>query len=325
MQLIRGLYNLRPEHRGTALTLGNFDGVHRGHQAIIERLRALGASRTSVLLFEPTPREYFDPVRAPRRLMRFGEKLDVLATLGVDQVVCLRFDERIASLAPETFVERLLVDGLGVTHVLVGADARYGRHRTGSFDTLKAHGERAGFAVDAAPTVCLDGERVSSTRIRAALAAHDFVGAQGLLGRPYAMSGRVIHGQKLGRTLGYPTANIPVRRLHSPLHGIFAVRVAGVVPGEDEARWPGVASLGSRPTVNGEGLLLEVCLFDFSGDLYGKRLRVEFVEHLRDEVRFDSLEALTRQMDEDAAAALEALARDDESPSAQHSQGEGTG
>ncbi|MEM9386124.1 MAG: bifunctional riboflavin kinase/FAD synthetase [Pseudomonadota bacterium] len=318
MQLIRGLYNLRPEHRGTALTLGNFDGVHRGHQAILERLAGLGGGRTSVLLFEPTPREYFDPAHAPRRLMRFAEKLDVLATLGVDQVVCLRFDERIADLAPETFVEQLLVDGLGITHVLVGADARYGRQRAGTFATLQAHGERAGFAVEAAPTVCMGGERISSTRIRAALAAHDFAAAEALLGRPYAMSGRVTHGQKLGRTLGYPTANIPVRRLHSPLHGIFAVRVAGVGSADDAAGWPGVASLGSRPTVDGEGLLLEVFLFDFSGDLYGQRLRVEFVQYLRDEVRFDSLEALTRQMDEDAQAARRALAGTQD-PSAQHS------
>ncbi len=306
MQLIRGLHNLRPEHRGTALTFGNFDGVHLGHQAILERLRALGDGRASVLLFEPTPREYFDPATAPRRLMRFGEKLQVLCDLGIEQVVCLRFDDRIARLPEDTFVQQLLVDGLGVTHVLVGADARYGRQRAGTFETLSAHGRRHGFAVEATPTVLLDGERVSSTRIRNALDAHDFAAAAALLGRPYTMSGRVTHGNKLGRTLGYPTANIPVRRLHSPLHGIFAVRVQGVTPGG--APWPGVASLGSRPTVNGEGLLLEVFLFDFSGELYGKRLQVEFVAHLRDEERFDGLEALTRQMDDDAAAARRVLA-----------------
>ncbi|MEO0975448.1 MAG: bifunctional riboflavin kinase/FAD synthetase, partial [Pseudomonadota bacterium] len=235
--------------------------------------------------------------------MRLGEKLPVLAALGVDQVVCLRFDDRVAALAPHTFVQRLLVEGLGVTHVLVGSDVRYGRQRAGNLDTLREHGREFGVEVVIAPTVLHDGERLSSTRIRSALGAGNFALAQAMLGRPYAMSGRVIHGKKLGRTLGYPTVNIPVRRLSSPVHGICAVRVHGVTA----EPWPGVASLGTRPTVAGEGLLLEVHLFDYVGDLYGRRLTVEFVAHLRDEERFDDLEALTRQMDDDAAQARRIL------------------
>lgn len=314
MELIRGFHNLRPDrHRGTVLTIGNFDGVHLGHQAILERLTGLAhghGHRASVLLFEPTPREYFAPQSAPARLMTLAEKLPVLAALGVDRVVCLRFDRRIADMSPKDFVLRLLVRGLGVSHVLVGRDVRFGRQRTGTLETLMALGCRYGFEVLPVETVMRDGERVSSTRIRACLAAGDFAQARRLLGRPYTMTGRVGHGEKLGRTLGYPTVNIPVRRHRSPLRGVFAVRVHGVDPGGDggEGGWPGVASLGTRPTVDGEGLLLEVYLFDFTGDLYGRRLAVEFVAWLRDEERFDSLDALIRQMDADAAQARARLA-----------------
>jgi riboflavin kinase/FMN adenylyltransferase len=305
MELIRGLYNLRPRHRGTVLSIGNFDGVHIGHRAILEALGGLcePGQRTCALLFEPTPREFFAPRQAPARLMRLREKLQVLAQCGLDQVLCLRFAEPIAAMPPERFVQQLLVDGLGVSHVLVGEDFRYGRQRTGTLESLRAAGSAHGFAVSVAPTVEHDGERVSSTRVRAALQAGDFALAAALLGRPYTMGGRVVHGNKLGRTLGYPTVNIPVRRRRTPLHGIFAVRVLGVV----SRPLPGVASLGTRPTVDGEGLLLEVHLFDFDGDLYGRRLEVEFVAWLRGEERFDSLAALERQMALDEARARQVL------------------
>ncbi len=302
MEFIRGLYNLRPRHRRAVLTIGNFDGVHLGHRAILEQLCRVreGGSRTSVMLFEPTPREYFAGTAAPARLMRLREKLEVLASLGVDQVLCLRFGPALAGMSPSAFVRELLVEGLGVRHVLVGEDFRYGARRAGNLAGLRGAGQRHGFAVSAAATVTRHGMRVSSTTVREALAAGDFALAAGLLGRPYAMSGRVVHGAKLGRTLRYPTVNIPVRRLVSPLHGVYAVRVAGVEAGRS---LPGVASLGTRPTVNGEGLLLEVHLFDFDGDLYGRRLSVEFVAWLRGEERFESLAALERQMDLDASAA----------------------
>jgi riboflavin kinase/FMN adenylyltransferase len=305
MELIRGLDNLRPRHRGTVLTIGNFDGVHVGHHAIIERLGELrgGTLRSCVMLFEPTPREFLSPETAPARLMRLSEKLEALARSSLDQVLCLRFDRGLAQMPPARFVRELLVEGLGVAHVVVGEDFRYGSRRTGTLETLRAAGRRDGFEVSVAPTVRHDGERVSSTRVRAALAAGDFELARRLLGRPYTMSGRVIHGEKLGRTLGYPTVNLPVRRRRTPLHGIFAVRVDGAGP----PGMPGVASLGTRPTVAGEGLLLEVHLFDFDGDLYGRRLEVRFVEHLRDEAHFESLEALERQMALDAQQARQVL------------------
>jgi riboflavin kinase/FMN adenylyltransferase len=245
MEFIRGLYNLRPRHRGTVLTIGNFDGVHLGHRAILQALRdrCPPSLRTCALLFEPTPREFFGGASAaPARLMRLREKLDVLALTGLNQVLCLRFDQRLAQMTPEAFVQQLLVDGLGVRHVLVGEDFRFGRQRAGTLATLREAGARGAFEVSAAPTVTQGGERISSTRIRAALAQHDFARARVLLGRPYAMSGRVIHGAKLGRELGYPTANIPVRRQRTPLHGIFAVRVHGI----GAHPRAGVASLGSR-------------------------------------------------------------------------------
>jgi riboflavin kinase/FMN adenylyltransferase len=307
MQIVRGLHNLRPEHRGSAVTIGNYDGVHRGHQAVIEVLRAraakLGVAAT-VVTFEPTPQEYFGGPNAPSRLLRLRDKLLALREHGVERVLCLRFDRALAALSAEDFVERVLVTGLAARHVVVGADFRFGRGRTGDLATLSEAGARHGFGVEAAPTFYLDGERVSSTAVRRALAAGDLDLARRLLGRPYRICGRVVQGTRLGRVLGYPTANIRLGRRVCPLHGIFAVRVAGANGG-----WlPGVASLGTRPTMGGGELLLEAHLFDFEADLYGRRLDVEFVARLRDEEKFPDTEALVAQMRRDETQARAILA-----------------
>ncbi len=295
MEFIRGLHNLRPRHRGCVATIGNFDGVHLGHQAVIGQLSDRARQwrlPTLVMLFEPQPQEFFCRQTAPARLMRLREKLQTLAHYPVDRVLCVRFDEKFAALPPEDFIERILVDGLGVRYLVIGDDFRFGACRRGDFSTLACAGERHGFEVAPMNTVTIDGARVSSTRIRERLAAGDLAGAERLLGRRYRLCGRVVHGDKLGRTLGIPTANIHLQRPASPVRGIFVVEVFGL---KDEPL-PAVASVGTRPTVGGTRCLLEVHLLDFTGDLYGTYLSVEFLKKLRDEERFESLEALKERM-----------------------------
>lgn len=302
MQLVRGLQNLRPRHRGCVATIGNFDGVHRGHQAILARLREraveLGVP-SCVVIFEPQPREYFAPETAPARLARLRDKVALLAAEGVDRVLCLAFNQRLSKLSADEFVETILVDGLGVKHLEVGDDFRFGCDRLGDFAFLQDSGQRHGFSVEAAQTVELDGLRVSSTQVRDALAAADFALAKRLLGRPFRIGGRVLHGQKLARQLGTPTANVQLKRRRVPLSGVYLVSVE-----IDGKVWPGVANIGVRPTVAGDGSAhLEVHLLDFAGDLYGRRLTVEFHHKLREEQRFASLEALKSAIDADIAAA----------------------
>ena len=302
MQLVRGLQNLRPQHRGCVATIGNFDGVHRGHQAILARLReraiALGVP-SCVVIFEPQPREYFTPDTAPARLARLRDKVALLAAEGVDRVLCLAFNQRLSKLSAAEFVDTILVDGLGVQHLEVGDDFRFGCDRLGDFEFLQQAGLSQGFTVEAAQTVELDSLRVSSTQVREALARADFAVAERLLGRPFRIRGRVLHGQKLARQLGTPTANIQLKRHRVPLTGVYLVSVE-----LDGQRWPGVANIGVRPTVAGDGRAhLEVHLLDFAGDLYGRRLTVEFHHKLRDEQRFASLEALKSAIDADIAAA----------------------
>ncbi len=308
MHLFRGLRNLRTDGRGVAVAIGNFDGVHLGHQALVraagERARA-GGAHLAVLTFEPHPREFFDPAAAPPRLMRLGEKCAALADLGVERLVVLRFDAGLQRLTPEAFIAEVLERGLDARHVVVGDGFRFGCRRAGTVETLLAAGPRAGFVVVAVPSVIAGGERVSSTRVRAALGAGELDDAARLLGRRYAMGGRVIYGQALGRSLGFPTANLRLHRRAAPLGGIFAVRVRGL---EGRPGAAAVASLGTRPTVGGGETLLEVHVFDFDGDLYGRRLQVDFVAKLRDEQKFPSLDALVAQMHADAARARAILA-----------------
>jgi riboflavin kinase/FMN adenylyltransferase len=306
VELIRGMHNLRERHRGCVATIGNFDGVHLGHQHMIAGVRAHAGALglpAAVITFEPTPREFFEGPAAPSRLTRLREKLEALAIYGVDRVVVVRFDQRLQAMGAEEFVERLLVEGLGVRHLVIGHDFRFARRREGNFAMLQAAGARHGFAVEEIGEFRVDGERVSSSLVRDALGRGDLDRATRLLGRPYRMAGRVRLGRKLGRELGFPTANIALHRKVVPLWGIFAVRASGA----GLADHPAVASLGTRPTVDGTDPLLEVHLFDFDGDLYGRCLDVDFIARLRDERKFESLDALVEQMHHDAAAARKAL------------------
>ncbi|HEX6156736.1 MAG TPA: bifunctional riboflavin kinase/FAD synthetase [Burkholderiales bacterium] len=279
-----------------ALTIGNFDGVHRGHRALVDRViaRAREAKLTScVLTFEPHPREFFAGEAAPARITRLRDKLDLLAQAGVERVHVARFDARFAALPAGRFIEDVLVRGLGAAWLLVGRDFRFGARRAGDFATLQGHG----FMVEAMPDVEFDGKRVSSSAVRAALEAGDLRGAERLLGHPYTISGRVAHGAKLGRGLGFPTANIVLRR-PPPIAGIFVVEVDGL--------GRGVASVGRRPTINPVPIpLLEVHLFDRDEDLYGEHLRVRFLQKLRDEEKYDGLPALQAAIARDARQARE--------------------
>ena len=302
MQLIRGAYNLLPKHHGCVASIGNYDGIHLGHQAVIEQLINVGRglhTPVTIVTFEPHPQEYFAGQNAPVRLTSLRDKLETLAQLGVDRVVCLRFKRELAETSARVFVERYLVNGIGVRHLVVGDDFRFGKQRQGDFALLKRLGAEQGFEVVHTDTHYVDGERVSSSRIRASLADSDFETARRLLGRPFQIAGRVIHGDKRGRSWGFPTANVAIRYHRAPVSGIFVVHVLGIT----DVHLRGVASLGVRPTVDGSRVLLEVYLFDFERDLYGQRIQVVFLHKLRDEKRFDSVEALRHQMRHDVEAA----------------------
>lgn len=292
---------------GSVATIGAYDGVHLGHQRLLERVVTVAAERELpgvVMSFEPSPKEYFGGASAPARLMSFREKFVALEAGGIDGFYCPRFDAAMASMTPAEFMEALVVGGLGVRGIVVGDDFRFGRGQSGGVADLVAAGDRHGFEVEQVPSVVVDGRRVSSTAIREALAAGDLDAAERLLGRRYEMIGRVIAGERLGRELGYPTANVDPGRRRCAVSGIFAVRVGGV----GERVLPGVASVGTRPTVDGRRQLLEVHIFDFDRDVYGRLIRVEFVARLRDELKFPDLESLVEQMHEDAARAREILA-----------------
>ncbi|MBC7984989.1 MAG: bifunctional riboflavin kinase/FAD synthetase [Candidatus Obscuribacterales bacterium] len=306
MELVRGLHNLRPRHRSCVVTIGNYDGVHLGHQAMLQSLRA-HAERlkvpATVMCFEPSPLEFLrsktPDACAPARLTRFREKFHELALHGVERMVCARFDARMQMVTPQAFVDDILVKGLGARWVVVGNDFRFAQARAGTVALLRERGAALGFGVDEIAPYLVNGERVSSSLVRAALAAGDMSRAKQLLGRPYRMFGKVIAGKRLGRTLGFPTANLRLHRRIIPMMGVFAVRVTGA--GLNAA--PAVANLGTRPVVNGQEPLLEAHVFDFDGDLYGQNLRVEFIARLRDERWFPNLNELTIQMKEDAAQA----------------------
>lgn len=300
MELIRGLRNLRPRHHGSVVTIGNFDGVHLGHQAILGALREAGARLglpDTVMIFEPQPQEFFQGAAAPARLMHWRDKVDALAAAGVARVLCVRFNERFRALTARQFLQQLLVDGLGCQHLVIGDDFRFGCDRSGDFALLQAAGAEFGFSVQNTPTIEVEGVRVSSTRIRAALKAGDFALAERLLGRRYGVSGHVAHGDKIGRTLGVPTANLRAQRQVSPLSGIYAVTVRNALP---EPTY-GVCSVGKRPTVNGLDERFETYLLDFDGDLYGHRLHLDFHHKIREELKFNSLEELKVAMRKDIA------------------------
>lgn len=307
MQLVRGLYNLPPDPAPAAVTIGNFDGVHRGHQKILETLSVEANRRglvSTVMLFEPQPTEYFSADQAPARLYRIREKLEQFRQQPLDRVLILRFDDALAQLSAERFIQDILINGLNVKYLLVGDDFRFGCKRQGDFSLLSQAADQYDFELENLDSVLHSEQRVSSTQIRDYLAAGNFKKAEQLLGRPYRMQGRVSYGDAIGRDLGYPTINLPVRRLKSPLRGIYAVRVYGI---EGSSTLDGVASVGSRPTVDGKSCLLEVHLFDWSGKCYGQQLEVEFVKYLRNEEKFDDLDTLKQQIEKDAAWARKEL------------------
>ncbi len=295
--------SLSPRPQPHALTVGNFDGVHRGHSAMLARVVAQAKALAvpgCVLTFEPHPREFFSPASAPSRLTRLREKLELFAQAGIERTHVARFDAKLAGLAPERFIDDVLVAGLGVKWMLVGRDFRFGAKRAGDFALLERAAARHGFALEAMPDVAEGGERVSSSAVRAALASGDLRRAGLLLGRPYTMSGRVAHGDGLGRPLGFPTANIVLRR-RTPMTGIFVVEAELE---ETRRRLRGAASIGTRPTIREHAQpLLEVHLLDFDGVLYGKHLRVTFLEKLRAEQKFDGLDALRAAIAADVARA----------------------
>lgn len=306
MELIRGLHNLRPAHRGCAATIGNFDGVHLGHQTVLRQLVQAAQTRalkTTLITFEPLPLEFFKGDQAPARLTRFREKFQLMQSFCLDHMLCLRFNTALSSMPAERFISDILIDGLGLRYLVVGDDFRFGTQRSGDTELLRQGGQRHGFEVVNMHTHELGGERVSSTRVRHALERGDMRLAQALLGRPYHICGHVAHGDKRGRQIGFATANISLGRRVSPLRGVFAVRVNGLGP----APIDGVANIGHRPTVGGEETRLEVHLFDFDADIYGRLIQVDLLHKLRDEQRFESLEALVAQIAQDAQQARRVL------------------
>ena len=302
MELIRNLHNFRERHRGCVATIGNFDGVHLGHQAIIRQLKKAAekyGQPSVIVTFEPHPQEFFSPKHAPARLMRLREKLGYLRQTGIDRVVCLRFDQSLANLTAEDFIRNILVDKLGVRHLIIGDDFRFGKKRRGDITTLKEHAGEFGFDVEHTDTCMINGRRISSTWLRELLADGKMVEATELLGRPYAISGRVVHGEKRGRVLGYPTININLHRHLSPVCGIFAARVYGL---QAEANHAAV-SIGSRPVFGGNDINLEAHLLDFDQEVYGAYVSVELLKLLRHEMMFDNVEELKKQMDLDITEA----------------------
>tara|TARA_B100000787_G_scaffold41809_1_gene29686 strand:+ start:3330 stop:4262 length:933 start_codon:yes stop_codon:yes gene_type:complete len=301
-KIIRGFHNLSPSALGCVATIGNFDGVHLGHQAVLSQLALKGdmlGLPATVITFEPQPTEFFLPEKAPPRLSRFREKVEALRSYSIEQLCVLRFNKVLAEMSANDFIQKLLVEGLNVRYLVVGDDFKFGKDRKGDFALLKKMGEEHDFQVVNMHTFAIAETRVSSTRIRQALTAGDLMLAQTLLGHPYKMSGRVAHGDKRGRTLGYPTANIHLHRGKVPLTGVYAIRLYGL---EDEPI-EGVANVGVRPTIGEGNTLLEVHLFDFNKDIYGENVQVYFLHKVRDEKKFDSLPALVAQIERDCQSA----------------------
>ena len=302
MELIRGIHNLKNQHHGCVLTIGNFDGVHLGHQRVLEQVKKkallLGLPAV-VMTFEPQPMELFAKDKAPARLTRLRDKFELLEAMHLDRLLCVNFNRRFASMSPESFIKDLLVNKLGVKFLVIGDDFRFGKGREGNFDMLKKAGEEFGFEVVNTASFCVEDTRVSSTAIRQALASDHLDESAEMLGRHYTLSGRVAHGQKLARDFGFPTANISFKRYVSPVRGVYAVQVYGV----DSQPLPGIANVGKKPTVAGTTPDLEVHIFDFEGNLYGKQIEVALLHKIRDEKKFESLELLKQQIELDADVA----------------------
>lgn len=307
MRLIRGLSHLEPVKNGCVLTIGNFDGLHLGHREVIKKLAERGAALdlpVIIMIFEPQPLEYFLGENAPSRLMRLREKVIQFSKLPVDDLLILRFNQYFANYDAEQFIEDVLIKKLNVKHLVVGDDFHFGKARRGNFAMLKDKGKVFGFDVEDTGSYQLAGLRVSSTLIRDALGAGDLALAERLLGHCYSVCGRVVHGDKRGRTIGYPTANIKMFRRNAPVDGVFAVTMTGI----DGMEYEGVANVGTRPTVNGSKVILETHLFDFEKEIYGRYVEVHFKQKIRDEIRFQSLEQLKVQIVKDVAKAKKIFA-----------------
>jgi len=290
---------LRPAHRGCVATIGAFDGVHCGHKAVVSQLLKKSeelALPSIVIVFEPLPREYFAPLNAPARLTSFREKFLAFETMGVDRILRIRFTEQLQTMSAQAFIDTIFVEGLAVSHVALGDDFRFGNDREGDFRLLSQQGKCHGFDVEPTVTFVSDGQRVSSTRIRQALAEADFALAERLLGRPYSISGKVVYGRQLGRSLGFPTANLELHRLRAPLSGVYAVEVSGA----GLERVQAVANIGTRPTVQDSiKANLEVHLLNRDVNLYGQRIDVAFGHKLREEKKFESMDELTENIARD--------------------------
>jgi len=297
------LINLRHHHKKCVATIGNFDGIHLGHQAIISQLKEIAKKYnlpTVVIIFEPQPQEYFSPDNAPARLTRLREKVEEMDRLGVDRLVCIRFDGGLANLSAREFVERLLIEGLEISHLVVGDDFRFGKNRQGDFSMLENMADEFGYELDHTKTCLFQGMRISSTRIRQALANDDLKLASQLLGRDYAISGRVVHGDKRGRELGFATANMELHRLHSPVMGVYITRVhIKHNQGSGESSHQAVTSIGTRPMFDGEGIRLETHILDFDENIYAKHIRVEFLEKLRAEMKYSDINNLKKAIESD--------------------------
>ena len=311
MRLVRHLDDMpfAELQNGSVVTIGSFDGLHLGHRQLLDRVTATAKKRgvpSIVMSFEPTPKEFFQASRPPARLMRFREKFEALDASGVEIFYCPRFSKSMRDITAVDFIRRILVHGFNMRHLVVGDDFRFARKREGGLEQLLGAGDVLDFAVEQVPSVIIDGIRVSSTAIRDACTAGDMPRAMALLGRPYRMSGKIVEGDRVGRTLGFPTANVDLRRRQSAVMGIFAVRVRGLAGGSR----CGVASVGSRPTFNGSKPLLEVYLFDFNEDIYGEYIHVDFVAFLRSQEKYAIVEDLVAQMHVDADNARSILAAD---------------
>ncbi|WP_413692302.1 bifunctional riboflavin kinase/FAD synthetase [Psychromonas sp. KJ10-2] len=304
MELIRGIHNLQHQPKGCVLSIGNFDGIHLGHRAVLSRLLK-EAERlqvpSTVMTFEPQPAELFAGKNAPGRLSRLRDKFVQLEKLNLDRLLCVSFTHQFANLSADQFIEELLIKKLNVKFLVIGDDFHFGYQRLGDFALLKEAGKKYGFEVVDTKSLSQDTCRVSSTRIRSALAKGELQQAEQMLGRKYSIAGRVGHGRKLGRTIGVPTANLFLKRRVSPVSGVFVVSILGI----DNKTYTGVANIGCRPTVNGERQQLEVHIFDFEGDLYGRQLEVLLENKLRDETRFESFADLKIQIDKDIQQARE--------------------
>ena len=305
MQLIRGLHNLSGFNEGCVLTIGNFDGIHRGHQAILDRLLDCAKEHnlaSAVMFFDPHPEEIFRPEQAPARLSRFRDKIHFLRRYGIEKLILVKFSRTFSQMSHEHFVQDILIDKLAVKHLIVGDDFHFGYKRQGNYDYLKSQSAVGGYGLENTPTLSLDGVRISSTYVRQSLADNNLVRAENLLGRPYIMSGKVVHGDKRGRTIGFPTANILLQRKISPLNGVFAVLVTLTSSPQQPAVY-GIANIGTRPTVDGVRLQLEVHLFNWNKDIYGEHITVEFVNFIRAEKKFNDFAELQQQIARDSQSA----------------------